>query len=347
MLRRTAALTAVALLAGLLGVGGISPASADGGPCAQAGCPGPGTGGSTDDNAGTVTVTVTGSTSGSKGDPVEIPRHHTTVAPICFYRFLLSGKDYAALWGPTGNFTYLQHHLPEEDRFTPYPDYLKHKDDADGGYWYPTCDSERWKGNPDEFTAFQRKFWDTHKTVYVEADDIPPGVAEVQPADLAAIAYEQLKSMKLPHGDIMWNPRSKGGGATFVGFDTWVWLDNPATSVWVKAEIPTGTSATVTATFTDMTLSSPGAAAGKTCKDPGTPWADGATSDCTLRFARSSAGQPTGSGTLPTWTVTAVASWGASWTSEPPTGVHALQAVPVTATAEIPVAEIQANSTQG
>ncbi|ROS23833.1 hypothetical protein [Cellulomonas sp. PhB150] len=334
MLNRALAFSVTLLIAGAATIVSATGAAADGSLCGHTAC----------DTAeghssgGTVSVTVTG-TGTSTGGSYTIPEQHLTTPPVCYYDFLMTGKEYAAVWGPGGSFTQLQHNLPEEDRFSPEPHYQDHKDDDEGGYWYPYCDVQRWTGTTDGYNAAWKQYYGTHDTVYVEADDTPPTDVEVPPEELARIAY---KATTLPDGHIRWNPSRTDDGATFVGLDTWVWLDDPTTSVSVTATIPSGTSATVTATLDDMVVGADGART-TDCGGPGVAWTAGAEhTPCAITFDRSSANLPVKAGhDEPTATMTAVSTWRASWTSNRDPGTHDLANLTRTATAEVPVAEIQ------
>lgn len=172
-----------------------------------------------------------------------------------------------------------------------------------------------------------------------------PTQVDVDPRQLAEIAYELAD---LPTGTIRWNPSLPGGGATVVNMDTWVWVEGAPTSVAVTAQVPSGTWARVDAQLSGLELSAPGADPAS-CPDTGRSWSVGATgTSCALVFLRSSANQAVKVGqTLPTATLTATATWTASWVSSLDPTPTALPTQELTATAEVPVAEIQALVTAG
>ena len=272
------------------------------------------------------------------GETVTSGRRTVWVAPACFYRQSLTGAEYAAAWSPGGNFTQLQHHLPPEDNFEPWAaNYLDYAD-IDGHWYCPTCDDERFPST-EEYLAGYHAFRATHDIVYVEVNDTPPNAQVVPPETLAQLAFEHTD---LPDGQLQWNPRLTGSGATLVGMDTWVWLDNPVVQVQVTAEIP-GLSATVVSVFTAMNLEADGIEPVTCTGTPGTAWTSGASTGCAIVFDRSSANQPVKAGqSLPTRTLTANARWQASWTSSAAPGVHEMtDPQVVTYTAEIPVGEMQ------
>ena len=314
-----------------------SGANAADGPCRR-GCPtDPGTT-HTDANAGggSLEVTVSGTGVRQGGGSYTVPGSTVHIAPTCFYRQFMTGKEYAAAWASNGQFTYTAHHLPPEDQFEPEPGYLDHKDDDEGHWWYPSCDAESWTGPEDKYAAYRDAYYDTHKTMYVEATERPPVADAVPPEKLAQVAFE---ATTIEPGTVHWNPTRKGDDATFVGLDTWVWLDDSPTHLEVTASIP-GLSATVTSTLEGLHLSADGADSDD-CDGTGTPWSAGATTDCRLTFDRSSANQPVKAGhDEPTTTLTADAVWNAAWTSTDGDG-GTLDDQTITSTAEVPVAEIQ------
>ncbi|MDC7120632.1 hypothetical protein OMK64_03685 [Cellulomonas fimi] len=305
--------------------------------------PPPGSGGGSGVGAGAdgegISVVVWGTGVRGGGESATSGRRTVRAAPACFYRQTWTGQEYADAWAPGGSFRDLQHHLPPEDTFEPWPGYLEHQDDAEGHWWYPTCDSDRF---PDSaaYQAAYAAFRATHDIVYVEASETPPNAQVVPPETLAQIAFEETD---LPTGQVQWNPRRAGDGSTFVGIDTWVWLDDPTVQVQVTAEIP-GLSATVTSTFDSLRVEAPGAEAVTCTGTPGTAWAAGATQGCAIVFTRSSAREGVKAGqSLPTTTLTATGRWHATWTSTATAGTREVgEPQTTTATAELPVAEIQA-----
>jgi hypothetical protein len=152
-------------------------------------------------------------------------------------------------------------------------------------------------------------------------------------------------AMVLPTGTIRWNPSAQGSGATVVAMPTFVWVENSTTAVQVRAEIPaTNTWAQIDASMAALTLQADGAVQEKACTDNGTPYAAGmTTSSCSITFTHSSAKQPIKPGqTQRTSTLTAVASWTATWTSSLDATPQPLEVPTTTTSAEVPVAEIQA-----
>jgi hypothetical protein len=112
------------------------------------------------------------------------------------------------------------------------------------------------------------------------------------------------EAMTLPEPTIDWNPKWTAGAATFVNFETWVWLTDPEPALYVDATAG-DTTVRVDAKRDSMTVTAPNA--GQTeCKDGGIPYAPGASSNCTILFTSSS---PAG-GTTP---VTTTTQWNATW----------------------------------
>ena len=329
--RRSQRATATSLVAAaLVLIGASSAASYDNGrdnpppsgppPAAEA---------SAQDGTLTVTVSIDGVTnSGTRF--TDTTRHN--VAPRCWYGRGMTGPDYYEYWKPGGvarqsgtldDFAY-------QDLLNPgYEDYA----DVDG-YWYEAdC---RLDVPVEEVLAYRA----SHPPVYVPTGDpAPPTEQTVAPEVLAEIAYQ---AMELPTGTIRWNPSLPAGGATVVGLDTWVWVEDAPVTVSLTASIPSGTAATVQAHLSAMKVSARGADT-ITCPDEGTPWtATASDTGCSLVFTRSTAGLDVPPGqTLPTTTMTVDSVWSASWTSTLDPTPTALPDQTITSTAEIAVAEIQ------
>lgn len=283
---------------------------------------------------GTLSVTVTQTDSSPGGGTVTRVPVTRSVPPLCWYERGKTGYEYYEYWKPGGE-------ARESGTLDSYqaqgllnPGWEEHGTDTTG-YWYEArCQYDAPTGTYMEYRA-------THPPVFVpEGQPAPPQDASVDPEVLAQIASE---SMVLPEGTIRWNPSLVGSGATLVNTDTWVWVEDVATTVSVRATIPSGTWAQVDATLSGLKVTAPGST-GATCPDTGTPWTSGATStSCSLRFDRSTANQPVKSGqSLPTATMTARATWTASWTSSVDQATrNPIDVDAVETSAEVPVAEIQ------
>ncbi|GCD21496.1 hypothetical protein ACFO3K_12765 [Cellulomonas algicola] len=293
---------------------------------------GPGTGTSGGSSGGSIQVTVSqsGSTSGGRTFSSTTTR---TVAPLCWMGRGPTGYQYYEYWKLGGK-------ARESDTLDDYANqgllhqgWEDHATDTEGHWYESTCSADA----PGEVAT---EYHLSHPAVWVgPTDPVPPQDAEVDPEVLAEIASD---SMDLPRGTIRWNPSMSGTGATVVGTDTWVWVEDAATTVSVTAQIPSGTWARVDAVLSALQVSAPGADS-VTCPDTGTPWGGGAASTtCSLRFFRSSANQAVKAGhSQPTATLTAQATWTASWVSSEDPNPTALPAQTISATAEVPVAEIQ------
>lgn len=331
--RRVVAAASATLVAAAAIVVGAPGAGAADGPCTVS-CGGGSAGGSA--GGGTIVVTVIGSGVTAGGQSVPIDTKTIAQHPVCWYNQFMTGKEYAE-WVDSGQAHAHDHNLgePVED----IPGYEEHADD-DEGHWYSgECSSAYWPDDADIDGFFDESeaWFDAHPTVWVDAGDPPPEPL-VTPEMLAEVA---MNAMHLQPGEIHWNPTRTGDGATFVGMPTWVWLDGP-TAVNVTASVYGGALwARVDASVETMHLSAPGATSA-TCGDTGTPWAAGASTDCSITFDRSSANQPViGDNDERTSRLTAGAVWTASWVSSLGGGATALPDQTVTSTADVPVAEVQ------
>lgn len=254
------------------------------------------------------------------------------VPAMCWMAAGLTGVEYAKNWSPGGkdyvnnaNGGYPWEHLV-------YDDYQNHAH-SEGRWYSPTC-------RPDAPPAYTVAYLDSHPVRFVEpTEPAPRPDPQIDPEVLAHAARD---AMVLPTGTIRWNPSLNGSGATVVGIPTFVWVEDAADTVTVRAEVlETGTWAQVDARMTRLHLSADGAE-DRTCTTLGTPYTTGMTSsDCSIEFHRSSAGLPAANGDLPTATLIATASWEAHWTSSLTTGQQQLEVRNTTTTAHVPVAEIQ------
>lgn len=261
------------------------------------------------------------------------------VPPVCWYGRGLSGAEYFEVWRP-GGLVEQGGWSPSADQYvdpTLHPDYAAYAT-IEGRWYEATCRS-------DAPVEYRRGYYASHPALFVEPSEPEPAQdVSVDPAVLAQVARD---AMDLPRGTVRWNPSLVGSGATVVGVDTWVWIEDAATSVSVRAEVG-GTWAQVDAVLSGVDVSAPGAEPVH-CQDTGTPWSmDASGTTCAIRFDRSSAGEPvTGGQRVPTVTLVATATWTASWTSSVNATVTELTTQPVTTTAEIPVAEVQSLVTRG
>jgi hypothetical protein len=282
---------------------------------------------------GSIEVTVSTSGSTVEGRPFASSSVRR-VDPVCWYRRGQTGMEYFEYWkpgGPARQSWTLEAYAAQGLLHAGYEAYAT--DTA--GHWYEAgCAVDA----PAEVI---RAYVLSHPAVYVlPADPVPAEQVEVDPVVLAQIASE---AMELPEGTIRWNPSLDGSGATVVNMDTWVWVEGAPTTVSVTASVPSGAWARVDATLSGLELSASGADP-VSCPDTGVAWTVGAAStSCSIGFYRSSANQPVKAGqAYPTATLTAQATWAASWTSSvDPATRTALPAQQISATAEVPVAEIQ------
>ncbi|WP_146930487.1 hypothetical protein [Cellulomonas xylanilytica] len=277
---------------------------------------------------------------GSTSSGGSFERSSTMVVPrACWYGRGPTGAVYFETWRPGG--------LVESGGWSPsadqYVDPTLHANfeayaSVEGNWFEATC-------RADAPVSYRTAYYAAHPGIYVEPGD-PVPVVEVG-VDPAVLAQAARDAMDLPVGTIAWNPSMAGSGATVVGVETWVWVQDAPTTVSVRAQVG-GTWAQVDATLSGMEVSAPGADPVH-CTDTGTPWSpDAAGTTCAIRFSRSSADQPIVEGqVLPTTTLTLTASWAASWTSSLDDTVTPMDTQPITTTAQIPVAELQTLVTQG
>ena len=271
-----------------------------------------------DSSSGSISVTVTVNGSTSTGRTFA-STSTSTVAPMCWLGRGPTGMEYYEYWKPGG---------PAREADT-LDDYAAQGLLHDGFEAYATDNEGRWYESTcrvDAPAEVSSAYFLSHDAVWVPAGaPAPAPEAQVDPAVLAQIASD---SMDLPRGTIRWNPSLGGTGATIVNAETWVWVEDGATTASVTAEVP-GTWARVDATLSSLTLDAPGADS-VTCPDTGTPWTAGATSTtCSTTFFRSTARLPVKSGqSMPTATLTATATCSASWVSsqDPDTPTEAADA---------------------
>lgn len=311
-----------------------APAQAEGNPPVVGG-----EGSATPDTSGgaiSVKVTTTGTTSG--GSSFSSSTTGPKIQPPCWFERGKSGYEYYEFYKPGGpgrGSDTIEDWVYGGGLHDNFEDYKDIKD----GYWYEVaCTAEA------AASGYQSEFYVAHPAIWVGPQDPAPVTqVDVDPTILRDIA---LDYMDLPVGTMHWNPQLRGSGATIVGADTWVWVDDAPTTAMVRAEVP-GTWAQIDASLTGLKVSSDGAQQSAECGGTGTPWAAGAQKSCSIQFSRSTANQPVKSGQkLPTWTVTAQSQWAATWTSSDNANPEALTVEPPDpTTAEIPVMEVQSLTT--
>jgi hypothetical protein len=254
----------------------------------------------TEGNTITITVSGTGVSGGSAGHAAT---RTVSVPSPCWYRPGKTGKDYYE-WVTSGEAERLHRQTGEDGDFEPFPGYERYKDD-DQGHWYGGgCSSDRFNGDLDAFFAYVHEWIAAHGTIYVPAGQTPP-VPPIPPEVLRDAASDAMTLLK---PGIDWNPQRKGDASTLVNVDTWVWLTDRRTSLYVEATANTlagPMSARVDAGLQSMTVSAPGTDPVQ-CAGAGVPYSQGATGECSIRFNRAS---PRG-GKTP---VTTSTTWSATW----------------------------------
>jgi hypothetical protein len=257
----------------------------------------------TSGNTIVITVTGTGVRGGSAGHTAQ---HTRTVAAPCSMDPMETGKEYYD-WVKSGNAARLWHNTGsdrESGAFAARPGYEQYKDDTKGLWYGGSCSSETYGSNLDAFFAYSDKWLATHQAVYVPVGTQPPA-PPVPPELLRDIAAEELT---LPGPTINWNPKRVGDAATLVNIDTWVWLTDRRTNLYVDATANSDVgqvTARVDANLQGMTVSAPGVPE-QSCPDGGVPYAQGATGECAIKFTN---GSPNG-GKTP---VTTRTQWFATW----------------------------------
>jgi hypothetical protein len=273
-----------------------------------------------------VTVTGTGVKGGSGGTGGG--SHVVPVRAPCVMTQGMTGKgyyEYVTGGGPLGR-------GQDGTPFKPNPGYEKYKDD-DKGHWYGGMCSSTTFENLDEFFAFADKWFAEHQGVYVPAGVRPP-VPPVPPELLRNVAFQE---MTVPAPAIDWNPKYSTAAASVVNLDTWVWLTDRRSNLYVEASVNSMAgriSARVDADLTGMTVSAPNAETAE-CPGAGVPYAPGATGECSIRFLKASPGQSKSPVSVKT-------TWHTTWSvNGAPRGDTPEQLDPPPETTNVRVVEIQ------
>ena len=341
MLRR---LVAASVLAAAIGLATAVPAAAGpddfGGGESQEETSGDTSGTHADGDAQDGAVTVTVVVSGTTGEGATYTAERRVgVAPMCWYSRGWTGQEYYQ-YRTSDSYQAAQAQMPVHYRSEPYPDFEAYADVTDGYWFVPRC-----RDGVDY--DYLREFLDTRPPrFWVPEDGPPPDVVDVDPRVLAEAAYDLVE---IPTGQIDWNPKARGVGATLVNTDTWVWVTGAVQEVTATARVESGTWAQVQARVAGIEVDAEGADRVE-CDGLGTAWSAGADPEaaCSVWFTRSSAGArvPPG-GSLPAFEMTVTATWEASFTSSMHATAQALPSQQTTVTAYVPVAEVQALVTTG
>ncbi|HEX6196412.1 MAG TPA: hypothetical protein VFZ37_10895 [Jiangellaceae bacterium] len=288
-----------------------------------------------DASGGTLAIRVWGSgtTNGDTGG-FDVPLETVRIHPTCWYYEGPTGEEYAD-YIESGQINWDRRHFGEE--IPEISGWEEHADDDEGHWWYRVCNSGYFDGDLDEFFDYSEQWFDDNPPIFVEPGDPEPEIA-VPPEVLMEVAYN---AMDIPEPTLAWNPSRGGDTATFVNFDTWVWLDDSPITLEVNAEAG-GNVATVTATLDSMTASAP-TAEPASCAGAGLPWTPDADAEagCQIVFTRSSANQP-GQATP----VTVETTWTVTWSANGvPQG--SLEPQTLATVTDVPVAEVQTIVTGG
>lgn len=176
-----------------------------------------------------------------------------------------------------------------------------------------------------------------------------PTVAPAPVANPYAVALQAERTMVLPRPTLRFNP----SGASVVNLPTWLWID---AGLWhpytVTATIGT-VSATAVATPT-MVAWSMGDGHTVTCAGPGTAFDNSRPSSvqrtaCSYAYMVSSAGQPSPDGdpNHGSFTVRSTVSWSVTWTAQGAPGGGVLPGLTTSATALLPVAQVESVNADG
>jgi hypothetical protein len=248
-----------------------------------------------------VDVTVSGAGYPSRSASTPTPAR---VLPPCYYRLERSAADMARQYNdPLVRQLLDQSGMRPEDSFP--PDVLAHAND-DGNWYSLYCGYNLFKGEvPVLSPAVEAWAASLPPETFVDAGDpVPsPPIPETILSEIASQVLSRMVVMPLVH----FNPAER----TVVGLDTWTWIDPAA---WHPLSVTASAgAASVTVTATPGAVGFDGLPTGSksvdTCTSGGQPYAEQSSTDCLIRFGRSSGGQPGRQWTFSvslTWNVTAV-----------------------------------------
>jgi hypothetical protein len=163
---------------------------------------------------------------------------------------------------------------------------------TDGAWYVYRCSGQGWRD-----ALFRLPVWMPNRP--------GPGSGLPSPAELARLAYEQLR---LPTPQIRANPT----GTQLVNLPTWLWVDRGSWADRTATASVPGVSVTATAKPTSVTWSM-GDGSTLTCPGAGTPFAAGgdpkaASPDCGHTYRASSQGRPNN-----TFPVSVTVHWTVTW----------------------------------
>jgi hypothetical protein len=141
-----------------------------------------------------------------------------------------------------------------------------------------------------EFFDYAERWFEEHESVYVEQGQQPP-IPPIPPELLRNVAFDE---MTVPAPTIDWNPKYSAAAASVVNLDSWVWLTDRRSSLYVEASVNSMAGrifARVDANLTGMTVSAPNAETAGCEGSGGAPYSPGATGECSIRFLKAGAGQ--------------------------------------------------------
>ncbi len=232
-----------------------------------------------------VDVRVTGGDYPSRTARVSIPAR---VLPPCYYSMSRSGAQMARD-SVDPYYRALAHRTGERYQDWFPADTAKHA--AENGNWYSwSCSSESFGSNLAAFNAFVDQWAAANPPYQWVAAGAQPPTPPVPPAILEGIARQAMeRAVRQPL--VHFSPATR----TVVNLDTWLWFEPAAWHPISATASAGGVSVTVAAAPATVSVSGlPGdSTADTTCTGGGRPWtADASTTDCWIRFGRSSAHQP-------------------------------------------------------
>jgi hypothetical protein len=287
--------------------------------------------------AGSVTITVSGSASGgikSPAGPIRGPK------PYCRYVPYKTAEEIPREYGhgDDPNWNYEDAGLDPE---TGLPPDVEERKGTPGRYWVPMCGDAEWLGTQAELDEYIADFFAANNIRWVGPADPLPEPPPVPASVLLAMAEEYLDP---PEPAVTVNPVAR----SVVNIPTWVWADE-ATFGGIIVRAESGPNwAEITATAEGMKIvAEPATVAAQvgSCASGGTPYVRGRppgsqSTDCSVVFNRASVGAPDG------WPLSVTSTWGAVGTTSDGT-VEQLQPVNPTTTVNIVVAEVQAVQAPG
>lgn len=176
-----------------------------------------------------------------------------------------------------------------------------------------------------------------------------PALGGTPPAPATALALQAVDSLTLPPPVINLDPSA----FSVVNLDSWLWIDP---SSWHSfSATATAGAVSATATAVPETVSwSMGDGHTVVCAGPGTPYRpaippEAQATDCSYKYRRSSAGQPSANGDSNdgAFSVVSTITWSVTWSATGATGGGALAPLYTSATVPVRVEQVESVGTAG